>query len=88
MAELWDLLPVWLKWVVFVSGWLVATTQRLWRRMPANLFIFGLAIHRGSSQGSIGTENRRWIKWDSQVGEPTSMPSDDKTTNADQPERH
>ena len=86
MAELWDLLPTWLKWVVFVSGWLVATTQRLWHRLPPNLYIFGLTIHRGSSQGLIGTENRRWVKWDSGVGEPTPRTSGDTRASADKPD--
>ena len=28
MTEIWDLLPVWLKWVLFVSGWTVAVLQK------------------------------------------------------------
>ena len=87
MAELWYLLPVWLKWVVLVSGWLVLTIQRVWRRLPANLYVFGLSIHRGSREGSIGTKKRRWVSWDDRAGAPNSATCDNTRASTDQPDR-
>ena len=57
MTEIWDLLPVWLKWVLFVSGWTVAVLQNLWRKMPDNLYVFGVMLRRAR------TESHGTIEW-------------------------
>ena len=65
MTEIWDLLPVWLKWVLFVSGWTVAVLQNLWRKLPDNLYVFGVILRRArtESHGTIEWSDDSKIAW-------------------------
>lgn len=65
MAEVWDLLPAWLKWVLLVSGWLVAVLQNLWRKLPDNLYVFGVMMRRArtESHGTIQWSDDPKIAW-------------------------
>lgn len=65
MTELWDLLPTWLKWVLFVSGWVVATFQSIWRKLPDNLYVFGAVLRRSrpDSRGTLRWSNKPVIAW-------------------------
>ena len=66
MDALWDTLPIWLKWLILVSGWLTATAQRLWHRLPPNLYVFGLHMKREAKvevSGSVRTSTRYLMGW-------------------------
>lgn len=65
MTELWELLPGWLKWVLLVSGWVLAAVQNLWRNLPDNLYVLGLRLRRARpvSSGTIKWSDKPMIKW-------------------------
>ena len=79
MTEIWDLLPVWLKWVLFVSGWTVAVLQNLWRKLPDNLYVFGVMLRRAR------TESHGTIEWSD---DPKIAWGDDAKGLAHKPDNH
>lgn len=79
MTDLWDLLPTRLKWVLFVSGWIVVTLQNLWRKLPDNLYVFGAVLRRTrpDSRWTLRWSNKPMIAWGEDANE-ASRESDEE----------
>ena len=73
IEELWDQVPAWLKWVVWLGFWAWLGLRRLWRGLPDNLIVFGLRMKRGGGRNYIGTKSNPWVVW----GDVSVMKDDD-----------